>query len=99
MGEGVGELERRIILKKWERERESEKEGELKKKNRRGRRRIRERRRIKKKKTGGGRGTVGEREKKKFPCCFGIHQSLCHMEWGKEREGKKYVPAFHFEES
>jgi hypothetical protein len=30
-----------------------------------------------------------EREKKKFPCRFGIHQPLCHMEWGKEWEEKK----------
>ena len=30
-----------------------------------------------------------EREKKKLPCCFGIHQSLGYMEWGKEWEEKK----------
>jgi hypothetical protein len=39
-----------------------------------------------------GRGTVREREKKKFPCRFGIRQSLFHMEWGKEWEEKKNVP-------
>jgi hypothetical protein len=36
-----------------------------------------------------------EREKKKFPCHFGIHQSLCHMEWGEDWEEKKNVP-LHF---
>jgi hypothetical protein len=35
-----------------------------------------------------------EREKKKFPCRFGIHQPLCHMEWGKEWEEKKM--SLHF---
>jgi hypothetical protein len=36
---------------------------------------------------------VREQEKKKFPCRLGIHQSFCHMEWGKEREEKKNVQA------
>ena len=31
----------------------------------------------------------GEGEKKKFPCRFGIRQSICYMEWGKEWEEKK----------
>jgi hypothetical protein len=43
--------------------------------------------------------TMHEREKKKFPRRFGIRQSLCHMEWGKEWEEKKMSLAFHFEES
>jgi hypothetical protein len=35
-----------------------------------------------------------EREKKEFPCRFGIHQPLCHMEWGKEWEEKEM--SLHF---
>jgi hypothetical protein len=63
----------------WERERESEREGEYKNiKNGGGR--------------GRGRGRGSERENKKFPCRFGIHQSLCHMGWGREKEEKKNVP-------
>jgi hypothetical protein len=42
---------------------------------------------------------VHEREKKKFPCCFGIHQSLYLIEWRREREEKKMSLAFYFEES
>jgi hypothetical protein len=50
---------------------------------------VREKENIKK--NGGGRKTMHERENKKFPCRFSIHQSLSHgME---EREGgKKNVP-------
>jgi hypothetical protein len=33
-----------------------------------------------------------ERGKTKFPCRFGIRQSLCHMEWGKEWEEDKKCP-------
>jgi hypothetical protein len=83
MGEGEGER-RRIKNKN---------------KNGRGRRRVREKENNNKKKNGQERGTVREREKKKFPCRFGIRQSLCHMEWGKKWEEKKMSPAFHFEES
>jgi hypothetical protein len=55
----------------------------------RGRVREEENKNIKK---WGGRGTMRERENKKFPCRFCIHQSLCHMKWEREKEGKKNVP-------
>jgi hypothetical protein len=63
-------------------------------KNGRGRRRVREKENNNNKKNGQERGTVREREKKKFPCRFGIRQSLCHMEWGKKWEEKKM--SLHF---
>jgi hypothetical protein len=60
---------------------------------------VREKENNNKKKNGQERGTMREREKKKFPCRFGICQSLCHMEWGKSGRKKKMSPTFHFEES
>ena len=36
-----------------------------------------------------GSRIVCKREKKKIPYRFGIHQSLCYMEWWKEWEKKK----------
>jgi hypothetical protein len=68
-------------------------ESEIKKSKKWGRERESEREgEFYNNKNRGGRGTMRERENKKFRCRFGIHQSFCHIEWEREKEEKKNVP-------
>jgi hypothetical protein len=80
-----------------------EEEGERrriknKNKNGRGRRRVREKENNNNKKERARERDSAWEGEEKFPCRFGIRQSLCHMEWGKEWEEKKMSPEFQFEE-